>query len=116
VAEGPPRPAAHCRFTATNAQGCQPEEVEALVEPVRSQIEHCRGAGAGKLTVRVRREPATAGKLAFDVAPSDSLDPRERQCVLDALNTLVVNESSTAWTGGAGIPPSGFTSLLTIEW
>jgi hypothetical protein len=114
VVEGPPRPAPRCRLTVTDTEGCQPNQVEDLVAPVRSRIEHCRGAGGGKLTVRVRREPA--GKLAFDLTPGTSLDPTERKCVLDALNSLNQNESATAWTGGTSIPPTGFTSLLTIEW
>lgn len=64
--------------------------------------------------MRVRREPA--GKLAFDVTPATSLDPTERRCVLDALESLNQSESATAWTGGTSVPPTGFTSLLTIEW
>lgn len=62
------------------------------------------------MVVRVRKAPG--GKLAFDVASGSSLDPTERQCVLEALSTLEVDESATAWTG-ISIPPSGFTSLLT---
>lgn len=108
--------AQRCRLTVTDTEGCQPAEVEALVEPVRARIEHCRGASGGKVTIRVRRDPGARGRLAFDVAPGTSLDPTERKCVLDALNALQENESSTAWTGGAAIPPSGFSSLLTIEW
>jgi hypothetical protein len=98
----------------TDTEGCEPSQVTDLVSPVRSQIEHCRGASGGKLIVRVRKAPA--GKLAFDVAPGTSLDPTERKCVLDALNSLPQTESSTAYTGGASFPPTGFSSLLTIEW
>ena len=72
VVEGPPPPAPRCRLTVTDAQGCQPNQVEELVAPARSRIEHCRGASGGKLTVRVRREPG--GKLAFDAAPGTSLE------------------------------------------
>lgn len=114
AADGPPRPAPRCRLRVTDTEGCQPNQVEDLVAPVRTRIEHCRGAGGGKLTVRVRREPA--GKLAFDVTPATSLDPTERRCVLDALESLNQSESATAWTGGTSVPPTGFTSLLTIEW
>ena len=114
VLEGPPPPAPRCRLTVTNTEGCQPNEVEVLVAPARSRIEHCHAGGAGKLNVRVRRAPG--GKLAFDLAPGPSLDPTEKKCVLDALNSLSQNEPSTANTGGVSIPPTGFTSLLTIEW
>jgi len=97
----------------TDTQGCQPNQVEAMVEPVRSRIEHCRGTSGGKLTVRVRN---AAGKLAFDVAPGTTLDPTEKKCVMDALTSLQQSESSTAWAQAPAIPPTGFTSLLTIEW
>lgn len=116
VVEGPPPPAPRCRLTVTDTQGCQPEQVTDMVSPVRSRIEHCRGATGGKLTVRVQRAPG--GKVVFDAAPGTSLDPRERTCVLDALNSLYKEGASTTtpWTGGSALPPTGFTSLLTIEW
>ena len=44
-----------------------------------------------------------------------SLDPTEKRCVLEALATLHEDESSTAWTG-LNVRPTGFTSLITIEW
>ena len=92
----------------------QPGTAEAsLVEPVRSRVEHCRSTAGGKLVVRVQK--AQSGKLAFDVAPGSSLDPMEKKCVLEALSTLDVDESSTAWAG-LNVKPTGFTSLLTIEW
>jgi hypothetical protein len=98
----------------TETDNCRPNDVEDLVAPVRSRLEHCRGATGGKLIVRVKRAPG--GKVAFDIAPGTSLDPTERRCALDALNSLQQSESSTAWTGGTSIPPSGFSSLLTVEW
>jgi hypothetical protein len=114
IVEGPPPPAPRCRLTVTDTEGCQPDQIADLVSPVRSQIERCRGASGGKLLVRVRKVPG--GRLAFDVAPGTSLDPTEKRCVLDALNSLPQSESSTAWTGGPAVPPTGFSSLLTIEW
>ena len=116
IVEGPPPPAPRCRLTVTDTAGCQPEQVADMVSPVRSRIEHCRGATGGKLTVRVQRVPG--GKVVFDAAPGTSLDPRERTCVLDALNSLYKEGDSTTtpWTGGSALPPTGFTSLLTIEW
>jgi len=96
----------------TNA-ALEPPADAALIEPVRSRVEHCRARAGGKLLVRVRRAPG--GKLAFDIAPGSSLDPTEKQCALEALSTLDVDESSTAWAG-LNVRPTGFTSLLTIEW
>lgn len=114
VAEGPPAPPApRCRVSVTETEGCKADQVEALVEPVRARMEKCSGPKGGKLSIRVRQTPT--GKLAFDAEPDSSLDPRERQCVLDALNTIQIDPSSMAWMGPS-VPPSGFTSLLTIEW
>jgi hypothetical protein len=105
--------APRCKLTASGAEGCEPRDVESLVEPVRPRIEHCRARAGGKLVVRVRKAPS--GKLAFDVEPGSSLDPAETKCVLEALSTLDIDEASTAWTG-LNVTPTGFTSLLTIEW
>jgi len=91
-----------------------PAAAPSLMEPVRTRVEHCRTTAGGKLLIRVQRAPG--GKLAFDVAPGSSLDPTERKCVLEALSTLDIDESSTAWAGGLNVRPTGFTSLLTIEW
>jgi hypothetical protein len=110
---GPPPPAPRCRLTVTDTEGCKPGDMETLVEHVRPQLERCRTTGGGKVRVRVRR--VAGGKLAFDTEPGSSLDPTEQHCVLDALSTLDVDESSTAWTG-LNVRPTGFTSLLTIEW
>lgn len=109
---GPPAPPQRCRLTVTDTKGCGPRDVEALVAPVRTRIENCHGSSGGKLRIRVSK---AAGKLAFDIEPGSSLDPTERQCVLDALSTIHEDESSTAWSG-VGLRPTGFTSLITIEW
>jgi hypothetical protein len=115
IVEGPPRPAPRCRLTVTETDGCQQDEVEVIGERVRPSIEHCRGSNSGKLNVRLWR--GASGKLGFDLVPGPSLDPTERTCIYDALNKLFKDtDSMTAWTGGAALPPTGFTSLLTIEW
>lgn len=112
-ADATPAPAPRCRLSVTDAEGCGPGDVETLIEPVRPRIERCRTGPGGKLRVRVRK--AGSGKLAFDVEPGTTLNPAEQQCVLAALSTLDVNESSTAWAG-LNVRPTGFTSLITIEW
>lgn len=101
-----------CRLSVTESVGCRTSDIEAVIAPVRSRIESCRGTTGGKLRIRVHE---AAGKLAFDVEPGMSLDPTEKQCVLDALATIHEGVSSTVWTG-ASVPPTGFTSLITIEW
>lgn len=82
----------------------------ALSPTLHRQLEACHGSSGGKLRVRVRRE---GGRLSFEAEPSASLDPTERACVLDALRRAEVEQ---ALSTGANVPPTGFTSLLTIEW
>lgn len=106
---GPP---VACRLTLTETVGCQSHEVEALFAPVRGRIEECRKASGGKLQLRVRN---SGGKLAYEILPGSSLDPTQRQCVLDALAEVHPDANSTVWSG-ASVPPTGFTSLMTIEW
>jgi len=112
VVQGPPAPSQRCRLTVTDTEGCRPRDVEEVIAPVRRRLENCRGTSGGKVAVHVRK---AAGKVAFDIEPGSSLDPREKQCVLDALSSLQSDESSTAWAG-VGLRPSGFTSLITLEW
>jgi hypothetical protein len=106
-------PGRRCRLTVTDTEGCASVDVETLLEPVRPRLERCHGPVGGKLRVRVRR--GAMGKLSFDLQPGSSLDPTERRCLLDALATLDVDESAPAWTG-LNVRPTGFTSLITIEW
>ena len=106
---GPP---VACRLTLTETVGCEPREIEAMFAPVRGRIEECRGASGGRLKLRVRN---SSGKLAFEVLPGSSLDARQKQCVLDALSEVHPAAGSTVWSG-ASVPPTGFTSLMTLEW
>ena len=108
-----PSPATATGADQGTSAALQPPADAALIEPVRTRVEHCRATGGGKLLVRVQK--TAAGKLAFDVAPGSSLDPTEKRCVLEALSSLDIDESSTAWAG-LHVRPTGFTSLLTIEW
>lgn len=110
---GPPTAPA-CRVTATETLGCSASEAEALVAPARPRLESChQGQGTdGKLRIRVHESD---GKLAFEVQPDSSLDPTEKQCVLDALSKLN-DPTLTNLSYGPSVPPTGFTSLITIEW
>ena len=92
----------------TGATGNVGQEV---VRDLRARGVPVRAAARGADSVR----KAGSGKLAFDVEPGTTLDPREQQCVLAALSILDVDESSTAWAG-LNVRPTGFTSLITIEW
>ena len=105
------RPTLRCRLTATEAQGCGATEVESLLEPARVRLERCLGPTGGKIRVRVRD---VNGKLAFEIEPGSSLDIMQRQCVLEALATI--HDETSSPSTGATVRPTGFTSLLTIDW
>jgi hypothetical protein len=96
----------------TDPVGCDAAQIETLVAPVRAQLEACRGVAGGKVRIRVSR---ASGELSFDVEPGASLDPTERRCVLEALRSIH-DAVGTNLSTGASVPPTGFTSLLTVEW
>ena len=75
-------------------------------------METCSVSGGGKLIVKLRTEK---GKLVAEPQTGSSLDPSARQCVLDALTEANVSQSSNLRSGPM-VPPTGFTSLLTIEF
>ena len=84
------------------------------MESVRPRIEACRGSSGGKVRIRIVHAPA--GGFTFRVLPGSSLDPTERECILDALSTLNETGTSTGTFQGTSIPPTGFTSQLTVEF
>jgi hypothetical protein len=49
------------------------------------------------------------------VEPGQSLDPTTGHCALEALSTIDL-EPTGGNVGGPTVPPSGFTSLITISW
>jgi hypothetical protein len=103
--------ALHCRFTVTEAKGCRAGDIAALFESTRAHVEGCRGA-TGKLVVRVYEEE---GKLKFHIEPGSSLDATQSRCVLEALTT-VAEDGAPGLSTGPSLRPTGFSSLLTIEW
>lgn len=92
--------------------GVTGDQTAMLFTPTAQAIEACRTGRRGKLVVRLHTEK---GKLIVDPQLGSSLDPAARQCVLDALTASQIDESSNLATGPT-VRPTGFTSLLTIEW
>lgn len=94
-----------------------PEAAPAPFEPIPPSSERvtrnerkrpCSATGGGgKIDVRV-------GTRGLTATPGPSLDPRDKDCAFDALSPVPLNE--TASVGAPGIPPSGFTSLITVAW
>jgi hypothetical protein len=106
-------PSQSCRLTVTDTEGCAPEEVAALVASVRPRLEACHGSSGGKVRIKIIHHPE--GGFTFAVQPGASLNPTERQCILDALATMNETGTSTGLTG-LSVPATGFTSHLTIEF
>ena len=54
-------------------------------------------------------------RLAAILAKGATLDPTAHRCVLEALSTVDLPDTA-ANAGGPAVPPSGFTSLITLSW
>jgi hypothetical protein len=53
--------------------------------------------------------------LHVTAQPGTSLDPTQRSCAVEALTRAFGTETASN-VGGPAVPPSGFTSLLTVRW
>ncbi len=104
--------AKYTRFTITEFSGRSSEETGRYFEPAQIPVEACRKSNGGKLVARVRSEK---GKLAIDAEPGASLDPTEKRCILEALQQTQIDDASIV-NAGPSTRPTGFTSLITIEW
>ena len=96
----------------TNITGRTGDQTAVLFTPTVPSIEGCRGATGGKLVLRLR---ADHGRIVGEPQAGTSVDPSARQCVLDALSAVHVDDSSNVGAS-APVKAMGFTSLLTIEW
>src|SRR5262245_7602939 len=100
----PPQPNAQTRALATDVDVTEtssaevpigpPEAPDTIVQPVTVRLEECRGQTAGKVTARVRY---IDGAFHYDIYPSSSLDPLQRDCVYDALTRMYTHDNPTMW-------------------
>ncbi len=109
---GVARRARYTSFTITEFKGRSSEEMGRLLEPAQMPVEACHRSDGGKLVVRAKSEK---GKLTVDAEPGASLDPAEKRCILEALQATQIDEASTV-NAGPSTKPTGFTSLITLEW
>jgi hypothetical protein len=111
---GPPSSASStpARLEVTQAQGLPAERIQTLLAPAAEPLHRCMSGRTGKITLRVT---SRNGALAVSVEPGVSLGDAARTCAFDALSTVVLEETGSN-AGGPGIPPSGFTSLVTVSW
>jgi hypothetical protein len=105
-------PSVRSSLIFTDITGVTGDQTAVIFTPTAQAIEACRASRGGKLVVRLHTEK---GRLVAEPQLGSSLDPAARQCVLDALTASHIDESSNLATG-PNIRPTGFTSLLTIEW
>lgn len=105
-------PSWRASISFTNITGRTGDQTAALFTPSVSSIEGCRGANGGKLVLRLHSDH---GRIVGEPQAGSSVDPSARQCVLDALSAVHVDDSSNVGAA-APVKAMGFTSLLTIEW
>jgi hypothetical protein len=105
-------PLVHSRFTFTDIIGKTGDQTAMIFTPTAQAIEECGVSRGGKLVVKLHTEK---GKLVVEPQAGSSFDPAARQCVLDALTAANVDGPSNLGSGPM-VRPTGFTSLLTIEW
>jgi hypothetical protein len=107
------RPAGNAvQLNVTDANGLDPATVGNMYGTAREALAHCHQPGGGTVHVRIVKQGAS---LHMHVEPGATLDPLAHECVLQALSTVDLPDTA-ANQGGPAVPPSGFTSLLTITW
>lgn len=100
------------RVEVVRSQGLTPNRVEAMSSAARRSLQHCPATSGGALVVALSSD---ARGLHVTVAPGTSLDPTSRSCAVEALTRAFGTETASN-VGGPSVPPSGFTSLVTVRW
>jgi hypothetical protein len=110
--ESPPE-SARVRIEAVNASGISPARVAEAIRPVRDRLTRCLPGSGGKIEIRIVRAPD--GTLKLSVEPGLSIDPTAKDCVLETLSTVELEEAGSN-VGGTSLPPTGYTTLIQISW
>jgi hypothetical protein len=100
------------RLEVERSEGASNERVRRLFSRAPQPLAPCLPAGGGKLHLRVT---SIDGRLHIDLEPGSSLDPRTRECALEALEAVYLEETGSN-TGGPAVPPPHFTSDVTLSW
>jgi len=100
------------RLEVRQSEGLPPESVQTMFRPAVEPLQHCMTTAGGKVNLRVTSKD---GVLRVKVEPAASLDPTARECALEALTTVYLEQTASN-AGGVSIPPTSFTSLLTLSW
>jgi hypothetical protein len=115
---------AKARIQVTGPSGGLDPEMTKLVQPAMRALEECQTRGGGKLEIRLVRHAQSVELL---VEPGRSfLEPTVQHCALEALSTIDLPQTAGKEGGPAlgtptfrrvyNMPPTGFTSLITISW
>jgi hypothetical protein len=100
------------QLTVSEALGLDPAIVGQVYGQARESLGHCHQPGGGTVHVSVVKRGAS---LQMHIEPGATLDPLAHRCVLEALSTVELPDTA-ANGGGPAVPPSGFTSLITLTW
>jgi hypothetical protein len=86
------------------------EYARAIVAPTAAVIKECRTRAPTAVRIRITSDSSGA---ALHVEPGSALDGSIRRCVLEALSTIELPDVTPK---GNAPPPTGFSSLVTVEW
>ena len=100
------------QLSVAEAQGLDPAIVGKVYAAAREPLGHCHQPGGGTVHVRIVKQGVS---LHMHIEPGATLDPEAHRCVLEALSTIDLPDTA-ANAGGPAVPPSGFTSLITLTW
>ena len=109
---GPAKQADGVRLTVNETYGLDPVIVSKVYSQARESLGHCHQPGGGTVHVSIERKGTS---LHMHIEPGATLDPTAHRCVLEALSTVELHDTA-ANAGGPAVPPSGFTSLITLTW
>ena len=84
---------------------------EAALLPMRQQMRECTSGKNGVVRVRIKTDK---NRTSMDIEPGSSLDGATHRCVLESLSTVDVDD--VLGRVNPSDRPSGFTSVLRVEW
>jgi len=100
------------RIRTKTTDGTEPKQLGPSLQIVRERLRPCLPGSEGKVNVVLTRRDDVV-HLSF--APDASLDPRTRDCVLETLSTVDLEDVGNN-VGGTSIPPTGYTSVIQVSW